>query len=98
MNNALGFRLNVRQNLDTTGSGTNQGHILVCPVELGIPAGCVHQLAFKVLEPVDFRPLPFVQDTGSFDENIGGLSDDLEIIRQGGYYYGRRHTSPETKF
>lgn len=92
MNHALGFRLNVRQNLDATRSSTDQGHSLVCPVKFGIPAGCVHQLALEVLEPVNLRPLPFVQDTSSSDENIGGLSDGLEIIRQGGYYSSLKTT------
>lgn len=75
----LRLGLNVREHLDSARASTNQCHSLVRPVKLRIPTCCVHEGPFEGLQALDLGPLPLVEDTSSFNKDIGGICHILRV-------------------
>lgn len=102
MVNPLCYGLNLRQDLETRRSGSNQGNIFsshTLKSEFRIPFRRVHHLSLKCLASFNIRPLPFVQDASCRDIKITGVNKPLQpgqVLQMYGTIFVL--TSPVTMF
>jgi hypothetical protein len=77
MEQVVDFPLNRRHDLNTAAPGTYDGHPLPVQIVAFFVVGAVHQLASKVMQALDVRPLPAIQNAAGVDEEVGAVVDHL---------------------